>query len=84
MTLLFAQEVYERVAEAYIKQLDGAQIFHKPIVTEVVELQGFYPAEEYHQQFVKRNPNHPYVVANALPKLEKLKKQFPELVKKSK
>src|SRR5713226_8625767 len=39
----------KRVAEAYIKQLDGAQIFHKPIVTEVVELQGFYPAEEYHQ-----------------------------------
>jgi peptide-methionine (S)-S-oxide reductase len=72
----------KRVAEAYIKQLDGANVFHKPIVTEVTELKGFYPAEEYHQHFVKRHPNHPYVVVNALPKLEKLKKQFPELVKK--
>jgi peptide-methionine (S)-S-oxide reductase len=74
----------KRVAEAYIKQLEAAQVFHKPIVTEVVELKAFYPAEEYHQQFVRRHPNHPYVVVNALPKLEKLKKQFPELLKKSK
>jgi len=49
-----------------------------------VELKAFYPAEEYHQQFVRRHPDHPYVVANALPKLDKLKKQFPELLKKSK
>jgi len=74
----------KQVAEAYIKQLDEAGVFHKPIVTEVTALKGFYPAEEYHQQFVRRHPNHPYVVVNALPKLEKLKKQFPELVKKSK
>ena len=74
----------KRVAEAYIKQLDEAGVFHKPIVTEVTELKRFYPAEEHHQQFVRRNPNHPYVVVNALPKLEKLRKQFPELVKKSK
>jgi peptide-methionine (S)-S-oxide reductase len=72
----------KRVAEAYIKQLEEAKVFHKPIVTEVSELKGFYPAEEYHQHFVQRHPNHPYVVVNALPKLEKLKKQFPELVKK--
>ena len=72
----------KRVAEAYIKQLEEAKVFHKPIVTEVAELKGFYPAEEYHQHFVQRHPNHPYVVVNALPKLEKLKKQFPGLVKK--
>src|SRR5689334_5826397 len=72
----------KRVAEAYIKQLEEAKVFHKPIVTEVAELKGFYPAEEYHQHFVQRHPNHPYVVVNALPKLEKLKRQFPELVRK--
>src|SRR5579872_7152109 len=72
----------KRVAEAYIKQLEEAKVFHKPIVTEVAELKAFYPAEEYHQHFVQRHPNHPYVVVNALPKLDKLKKQFPELVKK--
>lgn len=74
----------KRVAEAYLKQLAEAKVFHQPIVTEVTALKGFYPAEEYHQQFVKRHPNHPYVVVNALPKLEKLRKQFPELIKKSK
>ena len=74
----------KRVAEAYLKQLEEAKVFHKPIVTEVVELKAFYPAEEYHQQFVRRHPDHPYVVVNALPKLDKLKKQFPELLKKSK
>ncbi len=74
----------KRVAEAYIKQVEEAKVFHKPIVTEVVELKGFYPAEAYHQHFVKLHPNNPYVVVNAFPKLEKLTKQFPELLKKSK
>lgn len=74
----------KKVAEGYIRQLQDAQVFHKPIVTEVTQLKEFYPAEGYHQDFVKLHPNHPYVVANALPKLEKLKKQFPELLKKSK
>jgi len=74
----------KKVAEAYIKQLQEAQVFHKPVVTEVSQLKDFYPAEGYHQDFVKLHPSHPYVVANALPKLDKLKKQFPELLKKSK
>ena len=52
------------------------------IATKVAMLKAFYPAEDYHQDFVKRNPNHPYVVENSLPKLSKLKKQFPELLKK--
>jgi peptide-methionine (S)-S-oxide reductase len=74
----------KKVAEGYIKQLQEAQVFHKPIATEVTQLNEFYPAEEYHQHFVKLHPNHPYVMVNALPKLEKLKKQFPELLKKTK
>src|SRR5579863_1528706 len=74
----------KRVAEAYIKQLDEAHVFHKPVVTEVTALKAFYPAEAYHQQFVRRHPDNAYVVVNAFPKLEKLKKQFPDLVKPSK
>lgn len=72
----------KKIAEAYIQQLQQAKIFAAPIVTEVSQLKGFYPAEEYHQDFVKRNPMHPYVVVNALPKLEKLKKHFGALLKK--
>ena len=72
----------KRIAEAYIKQLNEAQFFKKPIVTEVVALTRFYPAEAYHQHFVKLHPNHPYVVQNSLPKLDKLKKEYPELLKK--
>ena len=72
----------KRIAEAYIKQLDEAKVFKHPIATEVVPLKGFYPAEPYHQDYVKRNPYDPYVMVNARPKLEKLKKQFPQLIKK--
>jgi peptide-methionine (S)-S-oxide reductase len=71
----------KRVAEAYIQQLEGAKAFSGPIVTEVAKLDAFYEAEAYHQNFVKRNPRHPYVVVNALPKLRKLSKEFPELAR---
>lgn len=72
----------KRVAESYVSQLQQAKVFGRPIVTEVTQLKGFYPAEEYHQDFVKRNPTYPYVVFNDLPKLEKLKKQFGPMLKK--
>lgn len=68
------------MAEVYIKQLDAAGIFPKKIVTTVEKLDKFYPAEEYHQNFVRNNPNQAYVVVNALPKVEKLKKKLPDLV----
>jgi peptide-methionine (S)-S-oxide reductase len=80
--IFYANADQKRVAEAYIRQLNQAKVFPKPIVTEVAELKGFYPAEEYHQDFVKRNPYHSYVVVNALPKIRKVKKDFVELVKK--
>jgi peptide-methionine (S)-S-oxide reductase len=51
-------------------------------VTQVVPLQGFYPAEEYHQNFLARHPDHPYIVYYDLPKLQELQKQFPEVYKK--
>lgn len=80
--IFYANEDQKRVAEAYIKQLDGAGVFKKPIVTQVAELKAFYPAEDYHQDFVAHHPDHPYVVANSLPKLHKLEKTFPELFRK--
>jgi peptide-methionine (S)-S-oxide reductase len=67
------------VAEAYIDQLAKAKVYPKPIVTQLVKLEGFYPAEEYHQNFAERNPTYPYIVYHDLPKVANLKKQFPEL-----
>lgn len=72
----------KKVAAAYIAQLDAAKAFPKPIVTQLSPLDKFYPAEAYHQDFVQHNPNHGYVVVNALPKVEKLKKLYPELLRK--
>ncbi len=69
----------KQVAEEYIREIDAAKVFHKPVATEVVPLKVFYPAEAYHQKFLQRNPDHPYIVYNDLPKIDHLKKQFPEL-----
>jgi peptide-methionine (S)-S-oxide reductase len=82
--IFYADAEQKRIAEAYIKQLGAAKVFGQPIVTEVVALEKFYSAEAYHQDFVKRNPTHRYVVVNALPKIEKVRSQFPDLLKKSK
>ena len=70
------------VAEAYITQLNEAKIFSRRIVTTVVTLDGFYPAESEHQDFVRRNPWNPYVLAHDRPKIELLEKDFPELLKR--
>jgi peptide-methionine (S)-S-oxide reductase len=66
----------KKVAEAYIAQLDAAKIYGKPIVTKVGPLQGFYPAEAYHQDYLTLHPNQPYIAYNDLPKVENLKKIF--------
>jgi len=79
--IFYLNDEQKRVAEAYVTQLTDAKSFDKPIVTKISQLPAFYPAEEYHQDFVKRNPMHPYVVVNAKPKLKKLKEQFPSLLK---
>ena len=77
--IFFADEEQARVARAYIDQLTKAKVYSRPIVTQVMKLQGFYPAEEYHQNFAERNPTYPYIVYNDAPKVVNLKKQFPEL-----
>jgi peptide-methionine (S)-S-oxide reductase len=77
--IFYTNEDQKQTALAYIDQLSKARVFPAPIVTQVVPLKTFYPAEEYHQNFVERHPGHPYIVFNDLPKLRELKKQFPEL-----
>ena len=77
--IFFADEEQARVARAYIDQLTKAKVYSRPIVTQVMKLQGFYPAEEYHQNFAERNPTYPYIVYNDAPKVANLKKQFPDL-----
>jgi peptide-methionine (S)-S-oxide reductase len=80
--IFYGSDAQKHAAEAYIKQLEASKTFDAPIVTQVVPLHGFYAAEEYHQHFVQRNPDYPYVVFNDLPKLKHLREQFPQLVKK--
>ncbi|HEX7359409.1 MAG TPA: peptide-methionine (S)-S-oxide reductase MsrA [Bryobacteraceae bacterium] len=72
----------KRVAEAYIKQLDAAHVFGRPIVTQVVPFHAFYRAEGYHQYFLDRHPDNPYIVYNDLPKLRALKKEYPQFCKR--
>jgi peptide-methionine (S)-S-oxide reductase len=80
--IFYANEDQKQIALAYIDQLDRAKVFRSPIVTQVVPLKAFYPAEEYHQNFLARNPTHPYIVYNDLPKLRELQKRFPDLYKR--
>jgi peptide-methionine (S)-S-oxide reductase len=68
----------KRIAEAYIAQLNHAKVFRRPIATEVADLNGFYEAEGYHQNYVANNPGSAYVRAYDLPKLEHLRKEFPD------
>jgi len=68
-----------RVAQAYVAQLDQAHVFRKPIATKIETDRVFYPAEEYHQDFLVRNPTYPYIVYNDLPKIADLKRLLPEV-----
>lgn len=72
-------EEQAKVAKAYIAQLEAAHVFTAPIVTRIEPGRGFYPAEAHHQDFLTRNPTYPYIVINDLPKVEHLKKMFPDL-----
>ncbi len=68
----------KQVAEAYIAQLNAAKVYKKPIVTKVGPLEGFFPAEAYHQDYLTLHPNQPYIAYNDIPKVENLKKIFAE------
>jgi peptide-methionine (S)-S-oxide reductase len=79
--IFYANDDQRRVAEAYIAQLNAAKVFDAPIVTEVVPLDRFYEAEEYHQDYADRNPLQPYILFNAAPKVQKVRKYFADLVR---
>jgi peptide-methionine (S)-S-oxide reductase len=81
--IFYADEQQRKVAAAYIEQLKHLNVFPKPIVTTLEPLEQFFEAEDYHQNFVARNPAQPYVAAVAVPKVKKLEKAFGAKLKKA-
>jgi len=79
--VFFTSEDQKRVAQAYVDQLRQAKAFSSPIVTQIVPLPAFYPAEAYHQNYLAYHRTQPYIVYNDLPKLAALKEQFPDYYK---
>jgi peptide-methionine (S)-S-oxide reductase len=81
--VFYASEEQKKIATAYIAQLEKARVYPQKIVTQVVPLTDFFPAEGYHQDYVRHHPNEPYIVINDLPKLGRFKRQFPELYREN-
>ena len=77
--IFYGNDDQKRIAQAYIAQLDEAHVYARPIVTEVSPLKGFYRAEDYHQDYALHNPGNPYILVCDRPKIEALKKEFPDL-----
>ena len=76
--IAYADDRQKNIATAYIAQLKAAGVFRQPIVTRVDPLKGFYPAEAYHQDYLARYPSDPYIAINDLPKIDNLKRAFPD------
>jgi peptide-methionine (S)-S-oxide reductase len=79
--IFYSDDEQKRVAEAYIRQLNDARVFAEPIATTLEPLERFFVAEDYHQDYAARNPNQPYIAYIALPKVEKLRKNFENRLK---
>ncbi len=77
--VFYANEAQKEAALAYVAQLESSHAFRSPIVTEVVPLQAFYPAESYHQDYLEHHRTQPYIVVNDLPKLVALERRYPSL-----
>ena len=77
--IFFSNDEQKRIALAYIQQLDAAKVYPRKIVSEVTPFKAFFPAEGYHQDYLQTHTDQPYIIYNDLPKLDHLKKQFPEL-----
>ena len=77
--VFYSDEAQKAVVNAFIEKVKASKTFRKPIVTEVVPLKEFFAAEDYHQDFMKKNPDHPYIVYHDVPKVAALKRQFPVL-----
>jgi peptide-methionine (S)-S-oxide reductase len=76
--IFYANDEQKQIATAYIAQLQQTHVFDAPIVTKLEPLSGFYPAEDYHQDFLVLHPTYPYIVFNDLPKVDNLKQLFPD------
>src|SRR5581483_9114938 len=77
--VFYTNDEQKKVVDAYVAQMEQGKVFGNKIVTQIAPLKAFYPAEGYHQQYFDRHPESPYIVYNDKPKVEALKKQFPEL-----
>jgi peptide-methionine (S)-S-oxide reductase len=77
--IFYTSPEQQKIASAYIAQLDAAHAFPRKIVTQVVPLDAFYDAEDYHQDYAEKNPDNPYIQVCDIPKVKALKEQFPEL-----
>jgi peptide-methionine (S)-S-oxide reductase len=77
--IFYTNEEQRKISSEYITQLNAAGVFKKPIVTEVTPLKGFYDAESYHQDYALHHPDNPYILVCDRPKVEALKKEFPDL-----
>ncbi|HXQ27801.1 MAG TPA: peptide-methionine (S)-S-oxide reductase MsrA [Gemmatimonadales bacterium] len=77
--VFYRDSVQHRAASAFIADLTSRKVYGAPIVTEVDSLGAFYPAEGYHQHYMQRHPNAPYIVYNDAPKVKNLKRDFPAL-----
>jgi peptide-methionine (S)-S-oxide reductase len=77
--IFFGNDQQKKVAQDYIAQLDQAKVFPRKIVTQVVPLKAFYPAEGYHQNYARLHPDSPYIARYDLPKVANLQQQFPQL-----
>jgi peptide-methionine (S)-S-oxide reductase len=77
--IFYTSPEQEKIATAYIAQLDAAHVFPRKIVTAVTPLKAFYDGEDYHQDYAEKNPNNPYIQVCDVPKVAALKEQFPEL-----
>jgi len=81
--IFYSNDEQKKIAAAYIAQLDAAKIYPQKIVTKLSPFSAFYPAEDYHQDYLKNNPDNPYIVYNDLPKIANLKKDFPALYREN-
>ena len=77
--IFYANDEQKKMADDYIAQLNQKKAFAAPIVTQVVPLTAFYPAEAYHQNYLALHPDQPYIVINDMPKLDRLRASFPGL-----
>jgi peptide-methionine (S)-S-oxide reductase len=82
--VFYANDEQKKIADAYIAQLEAAKVYKHKIVTQVVPLKGFYPAEGYHQNYAARHPDNPYIAHYDLPKVANLQQMYPQLYTSSK